>query len=221
MVEALPPRRGRIWARGIRQAVLLAALMGLSLSGYLLVLKWRGPAAVLVTQTAWDRSIPFRPAWVWAYLIPYVVGPVVAGLLCPETFAWYVRRALLLVAVSLVIFALWPTQTVRATAPDLGDGLTAHLYRQMVAIDEPPANAAPSLHVSLTCLLAWAAVRDWPRYWPAAFGCAGVVWLATLLTWQHHLLDVATGVALGSVAAVPQPGRRAAGLADTLPPAAG
>ena len=60
-------------------------------------------------------------------------------------------------AVSLLIFVALPTQ-VAARSPEhgLGTGLTARLYEQMVAIDEPPANAAPSLHVSLTCLLALA-----------------------------------------------------------------
>jgi membrane-associated phospholipid phosphatase len=75
----------------------------------------------------------------------------------------------------------------------------------MVTIDEPPANAAPSLHVSLTCLLALALVRDFPRWWPVS--CAGVVlvWLATLLTRQHHLVDVLTGalLAVGVVFAWP------------------
>ena len=42
----------------------------------------------------------------------------------------------------------------------LDGGLTATLYQRMAAIDQPPANAAPSLHVSLTCLMAWAVVRD-------------------------------------------------------------
>jgi hypothetical protein len=191
-----PPRERLI------QAVVLAALMMASLGSYLTVLKWRGPAATRTTQTAWDRYIPFCPSWVWVYLFPYLLGPFIAASLSRATFRWFVTRALTAVFVSLAIFVVVPTRTVRPPASDLGEGLTAALYRNMVGIDEPPANAAPSLHVSLTCLLAWAVARDYRRWWLAAVGGAVVVWLATLLTHQHHLLDVASGAALAAVLAL-------------------
>jgi hypothetical protein len=187
----------RTLAHGIRQALVLAAIMVASLGLYLIVLKWRGPAAAVVTWTPWDDGIPFRPAWVWVYLLPYVVGPVLFALLTPPTFWWFIGRGLVIVFASLAFFIVLPTQTaVRPAGPAPGEGLTALVYNQMIAIDEPPANAAPSLHVSLTCLLALALVRDFPRSWAAVFGGVGLVWLATLLTRQHHLVDVATGVLL-------------------------
>ena len=73
----------------------------------------------------------------------------------------------------------------------------------IIAIDGPAANAAPSLHVSLTCLLAWALVRDFRQWWPMTMLGVGVVWLSTLYTRQHHLLDVASGILLASTAALP------------------
>jgi membrane-associated phospholipid phosphatase len=191
----------------LRQAATLAIIMVLSLSGYLTVLKWRGPRAAIETQTGWDRQIPFSPVWVWVYLVPYLIGPPIVGLLSRDTFLWFVRRGLLLVGLSLAVFAVYPTKTVRPPLP-AGDGLTTRLYRNMVEIDEPPANAAPSLHVSLTCLLAWALIRDFPRWWAATALGVSLIWLATLLTWQHHLVDVATGALLGSVLALPWPRRR-------------
>jgi membrane-associated phospholipid phosphatase len=202
-----PPRTRR---RALRQAAMLAAIMATSLGLYLVVLKWRGPDAALSTYTAWDDLFPFRPEWVWVYLVPYLLGPLQFALVTPATFDWYIRRGLVVVAISLLIFAALPTRTApRPPAPDLGDGLTARMYRQMIAIDEPPANAAPSLHVSLTCLLALALMRDFPRWWAAAFGGVAVVWLATLLTRQHHLIDVATGalLAVAVVLAWPSPRR--------------
>jgi membrane-associated phospholipid phosphatase len=196
--------------RGIRQAVTLAVVMVGSLSLYLIVLYWRGRHAEIVTRLAWDEWVPFYPAWVWVYLIPYLVGPVLAGLMTPATFWWYIRRGLPVVFVSVAIFAAWPTRTVRQTdevIQGLGDGLTAQVYRNMVGLDEAGGNAAPSLHVSLTCLLALALARDFPRAWPVWFGGALLVWLATLFTWQHHLLDVLTG-ALLALAFGLVPGRR-------------
>ena len=36
-----------------------------SFSGYLLVLKLRGPASTMRTWTEWDRGFPFTPWWTW------------------------------------------------------------------------------------------------------------------------------------------------------------
>jgi len=181
------------------QALGLAVIMTASLGGYLLVLKWRGGAARFCTQTPWDESIPLQPAWVWVYLLPYLIGPLVMGLVRPETFRWYIKRGLMVVALSLIIFICVPTK-IADRATDIADSsLTGVLYTQMVTIDEPPANAAPSLHVSLTFLLALALWRDFPKWWPVTAVGVILVWLATLFTHQHHLLDVATGILLASL----------------------
>jgi membrane-associated phospholipid phosphatase len=192
-------------ARGIRQAVVIAAIMFSALGLYLVVLKWRGWAGHNhVTYIAeLDDLFPFRPGWVWVYLIPYVVCPVMVGLLSRDSFAWFVRRGLVLIAITLTIFITYPTQTRPRQPADLGDGPTAQLYESMIKLDDPPANAAPSLHVSLTCLLAWTLVRDYPRWWLPSFAAALVVWLATLYTRQHHILDVLTGAVLACVLVLP------------------
>ncbi len=178
-----------------------------SLGCYLLVLKWRGPHARWTTWTPLDELLPFQPSWVWVYLIPYLIGPVVVGLLRPATFRWFVSRGLVVVGMTLVLFILVPTQTAARPAAKLGDGFTAYLYQEMVAIDEPPANATPSLHVSLTFLLALALLVDFPRWWLPSVAGVMLVWLATLFTRQHHLLDVASGVFLTSLVVLSWPRR--------------
>jgi membrane-associated phospholipid phosphatase len=194
--------------RFLRQALGLAAVMLSSLACYLVVLKWRGGAARFVTYTSWDEWAPFRPGWVWVYLLPYLIGPVLLGITRASTFRWYVTRGLVVVAISLVIFILVPTQiAARSTDHGLGTGITAQLYENMVAIDEPPANAAPSLHVSLTCLLGLALCRDFPKWWPATLLGVVLVWLATLFTRQHHLIDVVTGILLACLVAFLWPPR--------------
>jgi hypothetical protein len=187
-----PPR----WRRVVRQALILAVMMFASLGLYLAVENWRGPDATIVTQTAWDRAIPFYPSWVWVYLFPYMLGPVIVGLLRPTTFAWYIRCGLVTVGISLVIFAAVPTKTVRPDSSDIGTGITAQMYRNMIETDAYAANAAPSLHVSLTCLLLLALFRDFPRWRLVSLISISIVWLSTLLTQQHHLIDVGTGIAL-------------------------
>jgi hypothetical protein len=196
------------------QGVLGTVTLGLSLGSYLLMLRWRGSAAQTDTQMAWEtRHIPFWPGWLYVYLFPYALAPFLLGILPWPTFVWYIKRGLLILGVSLIFFALYPTKTVRPPVDKVGDGWTATFYRAMVATDDPPANAAPSLHVSLTCLLALALLRDFPRWWPVTIIGIGLVWLATLLTWQHHLIDVAAGAILGlvfGVRGVPSPAAKRA-----------
>jgi hypothetical protein len=189
------------WRRIARQAIVLAVIMFTALGCYIIVLKWRGPHAQYITWTPWDELIPFQPAWVWVYLLPYAVAPVVIGFFTPAGFWWFVRRGLMLIAVTVVIFILVPTRTGERPRHTLPPGLTAWIYEEMVKIDDPPANAAPSLHVSLTCLLALALLREFPRYWFLSVTGVLLVWAATLFTRQHHLIDVATGAVLALVVA--------------------
>lgn len=209
MTEPLPEPT---WRRVVRQALILAAVMFSSLGLYLIVLKWRGPDAQIITWTPWDDLIPFQPAWVWVYLLPYGIAPVVIGFLTPATFWWFIRRGLVVVAVTITIFILVPTQTAPRPQHSLSPGLTAWMYEEMVKVDEPPANAAPSLHVSLTFLLALALARDFPRYWFLSIGSVLLVWAATLFTRQHHLVDVVSGAALAGAIAL---------LMNLIPPSGG
>ncbi len=184
----------RTWKSVLWQALVLAVVMFTSLGCYLTVLYWRGPAAQIITWVPWDDLFPFQPEWVWIYLLPYAVAPFIIGLLTTRTFHQFLQRGLTSMGLTLLIFILVPTQTAPRPAPQLSPGLTAWMYENMVTIDEPPANAAPSLHVSLTCLLALALWRDFPRWWAVSWLGCGLVLAATLFTRQHHLLDVVSGV---------------------------
>ena len=199
--SAAPPRppgpeaERRTLRRAFGQALGLGALTFAALGLYLIVLKWRGHlGSEHITWTEWDALVPFQPAWVWVYLIPYIIGPARVGLMSRLTFAWFVPRALAIMFVSVLVFIVYPTQTAARPPLDVPPGPTRDLYKMMIEVDEPPANAAPSLHVSLTCLLALALVRDFPRWWLVWLTGALFVWAATLFTRQHHLLDVVSGV---------------------------
>jgi membrane-associated phospholipid phosphatase len=194
-----PPSDERTLSGGIRQGILLAVIMLTSLGGYLTVLKWRGHDYLCKTWTPLDDTVPFQPAWVWVYLIPYLIAPVAIGAMLPSNFTWYVQRGLVVVAISLIIFAAAPTQVAPRPPSNFGDGVTGMMYKHMVEVDEPPANAAPSLHVSLTFLLALALCRDAPRWAWLTITCVVLVWLATLFTRQHHIIDVVTGILLASL----------------------
>jgi membrane-associated phospholipid phosphatase len=193
LTHAPPRTEQRSLGRFLFQAIALAGIMLASLGGYLTVLYLRGPAASLETYLPWDEWIPFHHAWVWVYLLPYLIGPVVIGLMTRDTFRWYVSRGLATVGLTLLIFVVFPTKTKDREVRPLSDDVTGWMYQQMILIDDPPANAAPSLHVSLTCLLALALFRDFPRWWAVTLLGVISVWIATMATRQHHLIDVASG----------------------------
>ncbi len=223
MESALATGSERITARRVfTQAVVLMALVFSSLGGYLAVLNWRGRYATIATRLAWDSWVPFWPSWVWVYLLPYLLGPAIAGALSRPTFVWLIRRGLLVTFVSLTIFIVVPTRTVRpaeSLVQAVPESFTKQIYTNMAETDTGGGNAAPSLHVSLTCLLAMALIRDYRRLWPLWLGLTGLVWLATLFTWQHHLLDVVTGALLACLCALPWPFRRREMPAKSAPPA--
>jgi membrane-associated phospholipid phosphatase len=206
MNQVVTPHIRQSIVRGLIQALLLAIIMFASLGCYLFVLQWRGHAAKVVTWIPPDEWLPFWPSWVWVYLVPYAIGPVLAGTLSSSTFWWFIRRGLIVVGLALLIFILFPTQTDnRHRQQSIGAGLTADVYEHVIEIDDPPANAAPSLHVSLTCLMLLALLRDYPLWWPLWSGFVSLVWLSTLFTRQHHLIDVVTGVLLAvTVAWLPE-----------------
>src|SRR5947209_4673889 len=116
----------RTLLRGVVQAIFLGTLMFSTLGLYLVVLKWRGQEGVS-TVTAWDEALPFWPAWVWVYFLPYLCGPLLIGLLTWPTCMWFLRRALLVAGISLTIFIVYPTQTGQVHR-ELGDGLTAQVF---------------------------------------------------------------------------------------------
>jgi membrane-associated phospholipid phosphatase len=192
------------WRRGLFQAALVAIVMLASLGVYMAVLWWRGPQAQINTRTVLDDPIPFQYGWVWVYMVPYLLGPLAAALMSWDTLVWFLKRAVIVALISDTIFIGLPTKTDPHPVNDVaGDGLTARLYRNMAEADGPAANAAPSLHVSLSCLLALAMIRCFPHLWPVWMIAVVLIWLSTLFTRQHHMVDVLTGASLAMLVAIP------------------
>jgi membrane-associated phospholipid phosphatase len=141
-----------------------------------------------------ELGIPLVPAFILAYLSLNLV-------FIPAPFILRSRRELQALAVSLaaitavagVCFLLVPAELAYPSGdPGPWSGLFA-LAREMAL----PYNLVPSLHVALSglCLAAYAtrcgtAGKTFLAAWTAAIA------LSTLLTHQHHVLDVATGLVL-------------------------
>lgn len=146
----------------------------------------------------WERSIPFVPAMIAPYfaLYPLFLPPLFR--LTSADFSCLVRQTALVLAVAFVAFLLVPGRSgfppVEAAGP---------LTRALVLLRsvDAPHNLVPSLHVTFSALILAACAAGapaGPRL--ACFGGLAVMCASTLLTHQHHVIDVAAGLLLAFAA---------------------
>ena len=142
----------------------------------------------------WELAIPMLPEAILAYMSVQVLFLLPLWCLSAERIALLGRAMLLAIIVAGLVFALLPAELGFQRA--VADGWVAPLYALVYALDAPH-NLLPSLHVALgTLALAFLAreasarLRAWYAAWWVCL-CASVV-----LTHQHHLLDVITGMIL-------------------------
>jgi hypothetical protein len=141
-----------------------------------------------------EPAMPFVPPFILGYLSMDLV-------FLPAPFILRNRRELEALALSLVMvtavagisFLLFPAELAY---PRTDPGAWAGLFtfaREMAL----PYNLVPSLHVAMSCIcLAAYATRCGMTGKAVLSTWAIAIALSTLLTHQHHVLDVATGLAL-------------------------
>jgi membrane-associated phospholipid phosphatase len=156
----------------------------------------RGGAGVGRLYAAWELSIPLLPAMVVPYLSVYALF-VLTFFLCRNAreLAELSLRLTGAVIVSAACFLVFPLHS-GFDRPAI-DGAFGALFRLIDAADGP-YNMAPSLHVTTTVILAATLAKltsGWMRRGLVAW-CALIV-CSTVFTWQHHLIDVVAGLALG------------------------
>jgi membrane-associated phospholipid phosphatase len=178
-------------------ALALAAVSLLLCSAYALANQLtRGRTDVGTAVFAWERSIPFIDWTIVPYLsiVLFFAG---AFFLCRDRaqLRVLVLRVLMVLAVSLACFALWPLRFTFERPPTAG--VIGALFDLLHYVDLP-YNRAPSLHVSMVVIL-WALYAERLR---GALRLAAGVWfgliaVSVLTTYQHHVIDVPAGVLAG------------------------
>jgi len=145
----------------------------------------------------WEQVIPFVPVMI----IPYMsidLFFVAAPFLCRDRTELQIlsRRILLAIFLAGGCFLLFPLQL--AVERPLVSGMMGELFNQFRQFDLP-YNLCPSLHIALRTILAvhyarhtGGAVRWASNFWFSLIG------LSTLLTYQHHIVDVAGGFVLAA-----------------------
>jgi len=146
---------------------------------------------------AWERFIPFVPLMVIPYMsidLFFVAGPFV----CRDRQELRIlsRRIVLAIIAAGICFLVYPLQLgVERPAASGWIGVIWNWFKGM----DRPYNLLPSLHITLRTILAdlyvrhtWGIPRISTHVW---FSLIGV---STLLTYQHHVVDVIGGFILAT-----------------------
>jgi membrane-associated phospholipid phosphatase len=157
-----------------------------------------GPYRVFL-ETPLDRALPVLPIFAIPYvsLIPYI-GVSLLVLLFFRVRV-YRSAALTMIIVWLISYAFYFfLQSYIARPAITGTDPFSGMIRSIYAADQP-YNDFPSLHTSLSTIIA----IHWWRF-DRRIGVAAAIWTAlivasTVLVKQHYLADVAGGLVLASV----------------------
>lgn len=145
---------------------------------------------------AWERFIPFVPVMIVPYLsidLFFVAAPFLCQ--TEQELRIFCRRIVAAIVVAGICFLLFPLRFAFERPHASGwIGAAFDWFRGM----DLPYNLLPSLHLAFRTILAQHYARHTRGFWRIASNSwFFLVGLSTLLTYQHHFLDVVTGFALG------------------------
>lgn len=183
-----------LWGRSIAWLLFLGPFFFLSYGFSNHVAADRGVTDALFFE--WERSIPFVP---WT-IVPYWSIDLLYGmsfLMCRSRIEVdrHAFRLLTAQLISVFFFLVFPLHFA-FERPHV-DGLFGAMFDALMGFDQP-YNQAPSLHISLLVIL-WvrfavgvpAAWRMLVHFWAVLIG------LSVMTTFQHHFIDIPTGVLAG------------------------
>ena len=148
-----------------------------------------------------DQIIPLYPPAVVPYLLGdvlFVAFPIWAAVRArPREFEAYMVSILLATAVSYVVYLVLPTFVTRPeiTSTDVFSKAIVILYNA-----DRAHNAAPSGHTLYTVLSFLYLGRWKPNFRPILIAVTALILASTLLTRQHYVLDLVSGLALAILA---------------------
>jgi len=144
---------------------------------------------------AWELSLPLVPQFIWFYLSMYILFALPPFFLSPGELKLLAKELIAATCLAGVVFFVLPARLgfPRVVPPDWP---YREMFQTLFAIDQP-FNLVPSLHVVYSTAIVLAiAGQLGKRRRAALFVWLGLLCVSTILVHQHHLLDVATGLAL-------------------------
>lgn len=185
-------------ARPLGRAALWLALLGpLFFLSYGLANTLAGRAPQLPSVVfGWEYGLPFVP---WT-IVPYWSIDLfyAASFFVCRTRRELDTHALRLLSAQLICvacFLLWPLR-YSFVRPET-EGIFGWLFAVLLGFDKP-FNQAPSLHIVLLVVLWVRYARHLGRMWRVPLhGWFALIGVSVLTTYQHHFLDIPTGLAAG------------------------
>jgi hypothetical protein len=151
-------------------------------------------------QAAWERGIPFVPAAIAVYFSIALVFALPVFALDERGLTKMARAFALCTCVAGLVFVVLPFR-IGFERPALVAGFES-IYAALYRFDAP-FNTVPSLHIAYSTLILW--TLAWRTASQAGRLALAGWWLAicasVLLVHQHHVADVAGGIALGGACA--------------------
>jgi len=143
---------------------------------------------------SFELAIPFLPFMIVPYLSMFVLFVIPPLQLAPRELTHLAARLVVASVIGGVIFVCWPSTIGFADRADAG--IWQPLYDRIYAIDSH-FNAVPSFHVIYTATILLVMIEAaTPRLRVGYALWLIVVCASTVLTHRHHLLDVASGLAV-------------------------
>ena len=191
----LKPAEPRPWRRALLWLLFLGPFFFASYGFATWFTSQRTDVGVIVFD--WERQIPFLP---WT-IVPYWLIDLLYGislLLCATRVQLdnHARRLLVAQIVAVICFLLFPLRF--SFQRGAVEGPFGALFASLELFDKP-FNQAPSLHIVLMLLLWVVYLRALPKTWHwLVHGGFALIGVSVLTTWQHHFIDVPTGLWLGA-----------------------
>ncbi|NYR10390.1 phosphatase PAP2/dual specificity phosphatase family protein [Psychrobacter sp. BI730] len=160
------------------------------------------PSKIHNLATPFDSMIPFIPAMIVPYSWSLILFMASFFLVRTSTqLSLLTYRLILATIFACLIFYFYPARF--SFSRSIPDDWTQFGYQFLQLVDKP-FNQLPSLHVSYAMLLGvslWDVVASKKRWISAAYrllltGICTLIALSTVLTYQHHLLDMFGGAVL-------------------------
>jgi hypothetical protein len=147
----------------------------------------------------WERAIPFVPWTIvpyWSIDLLYAVSIFICT--TRRELDRHAQRLLAVQLVSVLCFIVFPLRF--SFERPVAEGLFGALFTALGAFDKP-FNQAPSLHISLLVVIWLRLAAHLPRAWRVVLHVwMTLIGLSILTTYQHHFIDLPTGILVGLLA---------------------
>jgi len=197
-VNSVSVEAGRPWRRALAWLLLLGPLFFLTYGWANGLAAARDDVGSIVFD--WERQIPF---WAWTILPYWSIDAfyAISLFICRDRHELdrHALRLLTAQIIAVTCFVLWPLRF--SFDKPTTDGLFGFMFDALGAFDLP-FNQAPSLHIVLLVLIWLRFGAHTPARWRWLLHLwALLIGASVLTTYQHHFIDIPTGMLAGFLCA--------------------